>query len=113
MKNYTNEERFDALNRHRETLSISKDTGFTVLTQHINNKSIEEVCDTILDYENFIKTYGDIKSSFDKNTELYKKRKEIFFNDNRELTEEETECCVKKDEEYQIFLKKCHDNAQL
>ena len=113
MKNYTNEERIDVLNRHRETLSIHKETGFTVLTQHINYKNIEEFCDTILHYENFNKTYGEIKSCFDRNTELYKKRKEIFFNENRELTEEETECCVKKDEEYQIFLKKCHDEAQI
>jgi hypothetical protein len=113
MKNYTNEERFDALNRHRETLSISKETGFTVLTQHINYKNIEDFCDTILHYENFNKTYGEVKSCFDRNTELYKKRKEIFFNENRELTVEETEFCVKKDNEYQIFLKKCHDEAQL
>lgn len=113
MKNYTNEERLDVLNRHRETLSIGKETGFTVLTQHIKYKSIEDFCDTILHYENFNKTYGEVKSSIDRNTELYKKRKEIFFNENRELTVEETEYCVKKDNEYQIFLKKCLDKSQL
>jgi len=112
MKNYTNEERLDALNRHRETLRIDKETGFTVLTQHIKYKNIDEFCDTILHYENFIKIYGEA-SVFDENTELYKKRKEVFFNENRELTEEETECCVKKDNEYQIFLKKYHDEVQL
>lgn len=82
------------------------------VTQHIKYKNIDEFCDTILHYENFIKIYGEA-SVFDENTELYKKRKEVFFNENRELTEEETECCVKKDNEYQIFLKKYHDEVQL
>jgi hypothetical protein len=91
LKQYTDRERFDALNRHHKTLHIDHSSGFTVLTQHIYEyKNIEEIADTILHYEAFTKAYGEL-TLFEMNTKLYKKRKEIFFNENRILTEEETE----------------------
>jgi hypothetical protein len=104
MKQHTNEERFAGLNRHGETLHIDKETAFTVLTQHFKYKNIEEICDIIINYENFNKIYGYDICCYEQNTSLYIKRKEIFFSENRILTDEETECCIKHDDEYQTFI---------
>jgi hypothetical protein len=112
MKKYTTEERFDVLNRHYETLHIEKGTAFTILTQHFDYKNIEDVADTILHYEKFNEIYGK-SDYFEIMSELYKKRKEIFFSENRILNDEETEHCVKIDEDYQIYLQKCSNEAQL
>ena len=112
MKNYTSEERFDALNRHRESLHIELGTAFTFLTQHFKYENVEDIADTIIHYEKFNELYGEV-NFFQQNTSLYKKRHEIFFSENRILTEEETEDCLKKDKEYEIFLEKCHNEAQL
>jgi hypothetical protein len=99
MKNYTNTERVAALNRHRESLSISKNGGFTCFTQHVEFKSIEEFCDIILHLEAMWAAY-DIKDEnfFDRNTFLFQKRKDIFFKENRILTNKETNECLKNDE---------------
>lgn len=112
MKSYTNEERFEVLNRHIGTLCIENEVAFTTLTQHFNYKSIEEIADTILHYENFNRIYGETKF-FERNTYLYKNRKAIFFNEDRILSDVETEHYIKKDEEYQAAMQKCHDGAQL
>lgn len=106
MKKYTDRERLDALNRHRNTLHIDKENGFTTLTQHVNYDTIEEFCDTILHSENFNKAYGYNGFFHEKLTILYKKRREVFFTENRLLTEKETENAIKEEEELQEIFKK-------
>ena len=104
MKNYSNEEKLDALNRHMDCLSINGKTAFTILTQHLMNcTTIEEIADTIIHTENFMKAYDYTRDDlFDnKHTTLYTQRRRIFFNEDRILTEEETDVCVAEDIEYE------------
>jgi hypothetical protein len=103
MKNYTNEERLAVLNRHMDALSINGKTAFTILTQHLMNcTSIEEIADTIITTEKFMETYNYTNDDlFGRGTSLYTKRRRIFFNEDRILTEEETDVCVAEDVEYE------------
>jgi hypothetical protein len=76
MKKYTNEERFDALNRHHKTMSINDNGIFTTFTQRCRFTSFEDYADLIITKEKFYKEYGYERYSFfpDRHTFLYKKQ---------------------------------------
>ena len=112
MKTYTNEERLDALNRHNINLTNlnGKKEGFTVLTQWIGFKSIEEFADNILRNEDYLKAYNITDINHFDCTELSKKRKEIYLKEGRILTPEETQEAENKDIEYNKLLIKLAEN---
>lgn len=95
MKTYTNKQRFAALKRHKNFISIKCNRGFTVITQHVDFKTIEEFCDIIINYEKFHKAYGETIINNFLPDQLYYKRKNIFFSENRLLTKQETDDCIK------------------
>jgi hypothetical protein len=105
MLKYTNTERMLALNKHRDTLHIDKHIAFTSITQHVTYKSIEELADIIIHYELFFDTYKEY-NLFSANNQLYKKRKEIFFNENRLLTEAEEKIYIDEDNNYKSITSK-------
>ena len=113
MKQYTNKERFAALNRHSDSLSINNEKAFTILTQHVNFKNIEDFADILIHTENFYKAYykayGIERTIGSFNTRLFNGRKKAFFDEDRLLTEEETIDCNKQDEEIRQHMEKIYD----
>ena len=108
MKKYTNEERFEALNRHYKTMHVDDNGIFTTFTQRCEFTSFEDFADLIITNENFYKEYGYERFSFfpDRNTCLYNKQYEIFQKENRKLTEEETNVANKEDDNLRELYKR-------
>lgn len=106
---YSNEKRFEALNRHRDCIHIIGDSAFTPLTQHIKCTTFEDIADAIIQHEEFLKAY-DIKFDTFNTSNLYKKRKEVYFKENRMLTELETKIELEKDEKYQKMIDEMYEN---
>lgn len=111
MKNYSNKKRFDALNRHKSSLSISDNNAYTPITQHIRCDSIETFADTIINTERFNKIYkydnvGRVFRLTTLNSSLYKKRHQIFFEENRKLSREEHQLAVSEDNAYAVLVDK-------
>jgi len=106
MKQYSNKKRFAAINRHLSSLKVSDGLMFTELTQHAKFDTIESLADTIIHTEKFNKLYNINKGTgmmfrlTKGNTALYKKRKQVFFEENRKLSKEEYQLAKKDDKRY-------------
>ena len=107
MKKYTDRERLDALNRHIDSLRIH-DTGegFTILTQRIKFNTIEDFCDNIIHHEKFNELYYNNEPFPKTNNDLYRTRKRVFFTEDRELTDDETNNSIKMINNTNLIMEK-------
>jgi hypothetical protein len=110
MIKYSNEERLKTLNEVMKdgTLTIESNKHnnnvFTILTQWFRAESIEDAADYIIHYKKFLEMYEydriDTHFALQSRT-LPLKRFEVWFNENRKLTDEEENEAVKLDIEIQ------------